>query len=401
MKFILTFLIILISITHNQNCFASGYLQKKGKVNIIRVPADFSSIAQAVTHAINNDHIVIAPGIYNENEILIDKSIVITSEWKLDGDESKIEKTIIDAGNKNLFSITVDGVEISGLKIINGDHPLDINANITITNNYFANNKDAISFEGSGGGYAGYNTIENDKDDGIDLDIRKGGDNTGSDVIVEYNKILNSHDDGIEIRLYDYPDQNIRYNIHNNIVSGSNNAGIQLISYDLFTGKEFKIHHNIIKDCKVGLGCMEGANTKENMNGASTMNELIYFYNNTLSGNQVGATGGNNIYAMNNVVFNNKMGGFKRFGKESVIVNNIFYQNGNNNLLEMNEHVIFYSNLFDVEPMLEEDTFVPIVGSPCIEAGEKYLEVNGKRVLEISCNLFNGKKPDLGAVQLK
>jgi hypothetical protein len=401
MKFILTFVLLLFSITHNQICFASSYSQKKGKGKIIRVPADFSSIAQAVTNAKNDDYIVIAPGVYFESEITIDKNIVIASEWKLDGDKSKIEKTIIDAGNKNLFSIKVNGVEISGIKIINGDHPLDINAIVTITNNYFVDNKDAISFEASGGGYAGYNTIENDKDDGIDLDIRKGGEHKGSDITIEYNKISNSNDDGIEIRLYDYPDQNIKYDIRNNIITGSKNAGIQLISYDIFTGKEFYIHHNIIKGCKVGLGCMEGTNTKENTNGASTLDELIYFYNNTLSENQVGVTGGNTIYAMNNVVLNNKLGGFKRFGGKSVVVNNLFSQNGNNNLLECSGHVILPSNLLDVEPKLNVASFMPLAGSPCIDAGEKYLIVNDKRVLKISGSLFNGKKPDLGAVEFK
>lgn len=401
MKFILTIVLLLFSITHYQICFASGYSQKKGKGNIIRVPSDFSSIAQAVTNAKNDDYIVIAPGIYNESEISIDKRIVITSEWKLDDDKSKIEKTIIDAGNKNIFIIKADGVEISGLKIINGDHPLDINAIVTVRNNYFVDNKDAISFEGSGGGYAGYNTIENDKDDGIDLDIRKGGGHVGSDIIVEYNKIFSSNDDGIEIRLYEYPNQNIKYEIRNNIITGSKNAGIQLISYDIFTGKEFNIHHNIIESCKVGLGCMEGTNTKENTNGASNLDELVYFYNNTLSDNQVGATGGNTIFAMNNVVLHNKLGGFKRFGKKSVVANNLFFQNGNNNLLELSEHAIFRSNLLEVEPGLNGGSFVPLAGSPCIDAGEKYLNVNNKRVLKISGALFNGKKPDLGAVEFK
>lgn len=401
MKFIVTIVLLLFSTTHNQIYFATGYSQKNKKGNIIRIPADFSSIAQAVTNAKNDDCIIIAPGIYNESEITIDKNIVIASEWKLDGDKSKIEKTIIDAGNKNLFSIKTNGVEISGLKIINGDHPLDINAIVTISNNYFADNKDAISFEGSGGGYAGFNIIENDKDDGIDLDIRKGGVHIGSDITIEYNKISDSNDDGIEIRLYDYPNQNIKYNIRNNIITGSKNAGIQLISYDIFTGKEFNIHHNIIKGCKVGLGCMEGTNTKENTNGASTLDELIYFYNNTLSENQVGATGGNTIYAMNNVVLNNKLGGFKHFSRKSVVVNNLFFQNGNNNLLDCSGHVILRSNLLDVEPGLNEASFMPLAGSPCIDAGEKYLIVNDKRVLKISGNSFNGKKPDLGAVEFK
>ncbi|MBN2174686.1 MAG: right-handed parallel beta-helix repeat-containing protein [Bacteroidales bacterium] len=382
-----------------QICFAIGSLQKNKKGQIIRIPADFPSITQAVTHARDGDFILLAPGNYNENEISIDKRIVISSEWKQDGDASKIENTIIDAGDKILFNIQSDGVEISGLKIINGDHPLNIESNVIIAHNHFVNNKDAISFEGSGGGYAGYNTIENDRDDGIDLDIRKGGKHQGTDITVEYNTIFNSNDDGIEIRLYDYPGQNIRYTIRNNTISGSINAGIQLISYDIFTAKEFHIHHNIIKECKVGLGCMDGTNTREDLEGASTLDEKIYFYNNTLTGNQLGATGGNSVYALNNVVKNNILGGFKRFGKNSAIVNNLFYQNGNNDFQEVNEQVIQHSNRFGEWPLLCEKTFAPLADSPCIDAGKKQLNINGKRVLKISGKAFLGNKPDLGAVE--
>jgi len=401
MKFNLLLLMTLFLTIHQMNCSAEDGSNKNKKGNIIRVPKDFQTITQAVTQAKNGDCIVLSPGIYLESEITIDKPIVITSEWKLDGDVAKIEETIIDANDKILFTIIANGVEISGLKIIDGDHPLDISANVSIRNNHFINNKDAISFEGSGGGYAGYNTIENDQDDGIDLDIRKGEKNAGSDITIEYNKIINSNDDGIEIRLYDYPNQNIKYDIGNNTISGSKNAGIQLISYDVFTGKEFNIHRNILRDCKVGLGCMEGTNTKENLNGASTMDEQIYFYNNTLSGNQIGATGGNCIYAMNNVVVNNKLGGFKRFGKGSMIINNLFYQNRVADFIELNPNVMSGSNLLETAPLLDEKTFAPSADSPCINSGEKYLDLTGKRIIEIDRKNFVGKKPDLGAVEFK
>lgn len=401
MKFNLLLFITLFLTMHQMNCSAENGLNRKNKGKIIRVPEDFQTIAMAVTHAKDGDCIVLSPGNYYESEITIDKPIEITSEWKLDGDATKIEETIIDSSDKSLFAIKANGVEISGLKIINGDHPLDISANVSIRNNHFINNKDAISFEGSGGGYAGYNTIENDRDDGIDLDIRKGEKNNGSNIIVEHNTIINSNDDGIEIRLYDYPDQNIKYEIRNNTISGSKNAGVQLISYDVFTGKEFNIHHNILRDCKVGLGCMEGINTKENLNGASTMDEQIYFYNNTISGNQIGATGGNCIYAMNNVVVNNKLGGFKRFGKGSAVVNNLFYQNGANDFIELSEKVVNRSNFMGKDPLLDEKTIAPIANSPCINSGEKYLDLKGKRIIEIDRKYFSGNKPDIGAVELR
>lgn len=401
MKLIGIIFLSLLTIFQIESCSVNTNNQNNNAVNTIRVPADFSTIAKALKSAKNNDTIVIAPGIYTENEITIDKPVIITSEWKLGGDTAKISQTIIDAGNKTLFAIEHDSVEISGLTIINGDHPLDINAKVTISHNHFDNNKDAISFEGSGGGYAGFNTIKNDKDDGIDLDIRKGGENTGSKITVEYNTIVNSNDDGIEIRLYDYPDQNIKYNIGNNEITGSINAGIQLISYDIFTGKEFEIHHNVFKNCKVGLGCMEGTNTKENLNGATTLHETVYFYNNTITGNEIGATGGTRIYAINNVVINNKSGGFKRFGNNSVIENNLFYGNGKADFVELGEKAINRSNITDTDPLLNENTFHPLAGSPCIDLGITELEIERKQVVLISNKDFGEEKPDLGAFQFE
>jgi hypothetical protein len=306
---------------------------------------------------------------------------------------------VIDSKDSILFNILTDSVEISGLKMINGDHPLNITAKAIIRNNHFINSLDAISFEGSGGGYAGWNTIENDRDDGIDLDIRYGEENRGSDITVEYNTITGSHDDGMEIRLYDYPDQHIKYNIYGNRIMNSNNAGIQIISYDVFTAKEFRIHHNIIIGCKTGFGCMEGANTREDMTGASKMDELVFLYNNTLSGNQTGATGGNNIVAFNNVVQANKVSGFKRFGKNSVISNNLFYRNAEVDLLEIQVSDSADGNMFFVDPLLDSITFEPLVNSPCIDAGKKNIEYGVGIMLEVPDDLIQNGIPDLGAVE--
>jgi Right handed beta helix region len=368
---------------------------------ILKVPSEFSTIELAVKNSVDGDWIILAPGRYMEMKIDLDKSVTISSEWKITGDKLKIEETEINPQDSILFNIRADSVEISGLKIINGDHPLNIMARVIIKNNHFVNNLDAISCEGSGGGYVGYNTIENDRDDGIDLDIRYGEENRGSDILVENNTIVNSHDDGMEIRLYDYPDQNINYEIRNNKISGSNNAGIQIISYDIFTGKKFKIHHNIISGCKTGLGCMEGANTREDMTGASKMDELVIFFNNNLINNQTGATGGNNIIAINNLLHGNTAGGFKRFGPGSAIINNLFFLNGDDDLLEINKAAVRSGNIFATDPLIDLATFEPSANSPCIDAGLGKYELNGTVTLEVPEDYISGSSPDIGAIERK
>jgi hypothetical protein len=366
---------------------------------ILRVPTDFSTITEAIKNAESGNWIILAPGIYYEKNIDINKAVTVSSEWKLTGEESKISETIIDAGDEILFNINADSIEISGLSIINGDHTLNISTNVKIMHNRFKDNLDGMSFESGGGGYVGYNYAENDRDDALDLDIVRNEDNKGSDIIVEHNTFINCNDDGIEIRLFTYPDQNIRYTIRNNIITGSNNAGIQLISYDLFTGKSFYIHNNIISGCKTGLGCMEGSNTSEDMSGASKMDEKVFFYNNTVIGNKMGATGGNNVIALNNVIAANDIGGFKRFGSGSAVLNNLFYQNGVDDFIEMNEAVVMNGNIFSKDPLLNNNSYVPGINSPCIDAGTRRYESNGTVILEIVVDNFTGTAPDIGAVE--
>lgn len=395
-------LFTLISLT----CFLCISCKQKGKPGpgegqrILKVPSEFSTIAEAVKGSEDGDWIIISPGTYKEHDIEINRSVTISSEWRLMGDESKIEQTIIDAEDQILFTIVSDGVEVSGLHLINGDHTLNIEAKASVLHNHFVNNLDAMSFEGSGGGYVGYNLVENDRDDGLDVDIRFGGDNRGSNILVEHNTIINSNDDGIEIRLYDYADQNINYILRDNTIIGSKNAGIQIISYDIFTGKEFHIHHNIIRDCKTGLGCMEGTNTREDLSGASTMDERIWFFNNTLTGNQMGATGGNNVIAVNNVVMGNSLGGFKMFGKSSAVINNLFYQNGGEDFIACNESVVKSGNIFSVDPLLDRESFAPAANSPCIDAGIANYQVADNTTLEVPSKYITGSAPDLGAVEL-
>lgn len=366
----------------------------------LHVPDDYPSIAQAVGHAREGDWVIISPGEYVENNIKITHPITVSSEWKLSGDLSKIDRTLVDAEDSRLFIITADGVEISGLHIINGNHTLDISSKVTVQYNHFVNNQDALSFEGSGGGYAGYNTIENDRDDGIDLDIRSDPNHKKNYILVEHNRIVNSRDDGIEVRLFSNPEQNIRYTFRKNTIIGSQNAGIQLISYDTYTGNEFSIHHNIISGCKTGLGCMEGSNSKEDLRGASKMDERVYFFNNTLVGNQMGATGGNHIVAINNLVQGNSLGGFKRFGRKSVIVNNLFFNNGGENFLDIHGSAVNRDNQVGVDPLLNKNNFMPEANSPVFDAGVSIYHLNDGAFPEIPAPYIVGSAPDIGAVEL-
>lgn len=396
MKTVRSFILICISLFIGSNSHA-------GKVaRTLRVPSEYTTIAKAVEQSKDGDLIIISPGYYTEKDIEINKAVTISSEWKQTGNENVIGKTTIDAGNSVLFAIHVDGVEISGLKIINGDHPISASAKTTIIHNHFVNNRDAISMEGGSGGYIAHNLIENDRDDGIDMDIGDDAvDKIGSDIVVEFNSIINSHDDGIEIRLFKRQNQNIKYEIRHNRFIGSGKAGIQLISYDVNTGKVFNIHHNLFSGCKTGLGCMEGAKTDEDLSGATKMDERVYFFNNTVVGNEMAATGGNNIMAFNNIITGNTIGGFKRFGKNSIVANNLFFENNDADFVDINLLVIKNKNIFNQNPFLNPVTFIPDDKSCCIDAGIEKYKIKRITHWTISSDLFTGKAPDLGAFEAK
>ncbi len=364
---------------------------------IIKVPADYSTIAIAVQNASGGDTIVLSPGTYNEKNITISKPVTISSEWIYWGNEDLIDQTIINCSGSILFTVNSDDVEISGLKIINGDHTLDMHARTSVKYNHMYDNLDPVSMESGGGGYVGYNLIENNGsgDDCIDLDINQ----TGSDILIEYNKLFNANDDGIEIRLFTQADQNIHYEISHNVITGSKNAGIQLISYDVYTGKVFSIHHNVLRDCKIGLGCMGGQNSSEDMSGTSKMDETVYFYNNTSVENQMGATGGNTMLAMNNIASGNSIGGFKLFGANSVIANNLLYNNQGNDFIEIDTSAVQYDNIISTDPLLDGATQRPLINSPCIDAGMDTLNLEESAVIVITPEEYLGSAPDIGALE--
>jgi hypothetical protein len=145
---------------------------------------------------------------------------------------------------------------------------------------------------------------------------------------------------------------------------------------------------------------MEGSNSNEDMSGASKMDELVCFYNNTLYDNQMGATGGNKMIAVNNLVLGNLLGGFKSFGSFSAAVNNLFYQNGGEDIITFSESVVKEGNIFSVDPLIDKTSFMPAVNSPCLNAGTLDYKSDGKTILEVPAEYFSGAAPDIGAVEI-
>ena len=84
---------------------------------------------------------------------------------------------------------------------------------------------------------------------------------------------------------------------------------------------------------------------------------------------QNGATGGNKIIAFNNLITGNELGGFKLFGAKSVVLNNLLFQNGGEDFIEIDQGAVMDENITDIDPMINENTLYPTENSPCIDAG--------------------------------
>ena len=67
-----------------------------GFSQIIEVPADFTSIQEAIMQSSDGDTVLVSEGTFFENINFRAKAITVASHFILDGDTSHISKTIID-----------------------------------------------------------------------------------------------------------------------------------------------------------------------------------------------------------------------------------------------------------------------------------------------------------------
>lgn len=357
------------------------FLQSAGTADVIRVPADHSSIQAAVQVARDGDTVLIAPGVYRGNIVIQGKTISLVSE-------QGYEQTVIDGGGETVLTIEGAGpnTKITGLTIQNGDDGISTSSKIQIFRNRFTGNKDAIDYEG-GGGICRDNLFEDNRDDAVDLD-------RDCEVIVEDNVIRNNRDDGIEIRLQPYTGPTLHVVIRNNVISGNREDGIQFIDYNTRSDRVFRIERNLITDTAMAaVGCMGDENTRENYE-AFDIPEPIFLVNNTFVGNHYGVTGGGGMVVLNNIFVQTREIALKQVNGGSIAAHNLFWGNGRD----------FEDSKWDRRTTLLKD---PQLGqdyrlsgtSPCIDAGAISFRWKGREILSIPEGSYSGSAPDLGAFE--
>jgi nitrous oxidase accessory protein len=186
---------------------------------IVSKTGTVTTIHKAIELAEDFDVIIIKPGYYAEGNIIINKMVKIIGE----------DYPVIDGeGDGEVFTVTVDSVTISGLKITNsGISYLEENAgirlekvsNCSITNNKLINNFFAIYLAQSANCYISDNFIKGEK---------KRETNSGNGIHLWYSKnitiennTISDHRDGIYFEFVrnvtiknNYSKNNLRYGLH-------------------------------------------------------------------------------------------------------------------------------------------------------------------------------------------
>ena len=353
----------------------------KDTADILRVPGQYETIQEAVDAAQDGDTILIAPGSYEAHNITVTKRLTIGSNYLLSGNVADIEKTVINEGSHCFFfKKGSEGSTITGLRFVSMRDPVETKVHINVVHNIFYGSKhDAISFDAGSGGYCAYNRIERSTDDGIDID-----DNV--DVTIESNTIVHSRDCGISIDLNRYSGPVLETVIRGNTISGNANNGIYLKEAGSATDRRFLIYRNII-DHNGGVGVRLGRHIE-----SSALAEEVILYNNTISDNRLGVTGGTNTLAFNNIITGNSDVGMYRVTGDSVVDYTLFFNNGM-------DHADV--NLASGGMLLYEDpnmtsSYMLKDGSVCIDAGALSYSLNGAT---LTVDDYKGSAPDIGAME--
>jgi parallel beta-helix repeat protein len=250
----------------------------------------FKTIQHGIDLSVSGDTILVAKGIYEENILLVSKSILLTSIFTFTGNPSDIENTVIDGGQSGAV-LDIRGCDkmttLSGFTIRNGDNPMGggvlcYSSDALITDNIIRGN-----YAGRGGGIYCINsnpTIHDNRISGNSTRTNGAGIYCyHSDPLISSNIILANTTDGEEFE----------------------GGGISCFESDPV------VKHNIIRENTAGYG-----------GGIHAYDSNLMLSNNTITGNQA-------LY-----------GGAVAFASSTPIVRNVIFRD---NKADLGPEIYLYS----------------------------------------------------------
>jgi parallel beta-helix repeat protein len=293
----------------------------------IIVPDDYSTIQEAINHALEGDTVFVRNGTYYEN-VVVNKTLSLIGENK--------DETFVDGkGTGTVFTITQDDINITGFTIQNSklDGGIDTGSGIylahahycNVKNNSIANNSYGIAnyWSSNNNTICGNNIIENDQ---YGIDITEGDCNT-----ICYNR-LSFNRYAVILALSSYN------TLRDNIISKNERTGIW---FTVSSDHNILINNSVFNNGWDGIG--GGYDSKHNLihqNRIWNCSTGIYFdhnnYTNTVSNNFIGLGTGaaifldqtKNVTISNNTCLQNEIGirlGF--YTSDNIIYHNNFVNN--------------------------------------------------------------------------
>jgi hypothetical protein len=345
------------------------------------------NIASKLMVAQEGDVVRIEKGVYKVDSVITTtKNITVLGIpfENSNNDTSKIDDVMLKL-NKSIKDnwIVMAGITVRGIKLIDGDHQIQLGGECNISYCNFENGIDQVSFDRSGYGEVSYCTFYKSGDDGIDIDSKASA--KGAYINVHHNYFNQTDQDGIEFRTHARSGGAIMvYHFYKNNfnqcgIGVDGGDAIQIIDQDKEeNSREILVYKNIINGNNVtsnGISCNDNKNSNaaHNPQGAKWMKEKIWIFNNTIANvKNGGIAGSNNTWVFNNVILNTTKG--------------LVHCNVNNNLtyaLKINtEDVVEQGiNHYNTNPELNNNTLELNTDSYCIGKGVAVYESGGRTIV--------------------